>query len=207
MEIEDIGEFELDDMFEHASPRSDLQHTIDQILKIDHEEQQKKGALYLLNLKELCGLSQAAVDHIVNETQKVFEYTIGHIKAGVNECISKNGVEELPELANSLLVLKILLKDYSPPISKNLSTGRKWDVWYVIVYFCACVMGHFYICTRHVLYKCDLLPTLDEQSMYFQSEYMKLIGISVMPYRILLKLKLVQRFMIQNFLEISGKRF
>ena len=32
LEIEDIGEFELDDMFEHASPRSDLQHTIDRKL-------------------------------------------------------------------------------------------------------------------------------------------------------------------------------
>ena len=39
------------------------------------------------------------MDHIVNETQKVYEHTIGHIKAGVNECLSKNGVEELPELS------------------------------------------------------------------------------------------------------------
>ena len=32
---------------------SDLQHDVDQILGYDQEEQQKKGALFLLNLKEI----------------------------------------------------------------------------------------------------------------------------------------------------------
>ena len=39
--------------------RTYLQHAIDQIVESDVEEQQKKGSLYLLNLKEVHGLSDS----------------------------------------------------------------------------------------------------------------------------------------------------
>ena len=74
-----------------SEDRTSLQHAIDQILETDQEEQKKKGALFILNLKEIRCLSESAVGHVVKETQKVFKHTIGRIQAGVNECIAKNG--------------------------------------------------------------------------------------------------------------------
>ena len=87
-------------MLSAPGPRTDLQHTIDQLLQIDLEEQQKKGALYLLNLKEIRHLSQTAVDHVVKKTQDVFVHTIGHIKAGVHDCLSTHNIfsSDLPDL-------------------------------------------------------------------------------------------------------------
>lgn len=70
-------------MNEHS--QTDLQHVIDQILQTDGNEQQKKGALYILGLKEKCGLSESVVNHVIKETQKVFDHTIGRAKAGVDE--------------------------------------------------------------------------------------------------------------------------
>lgn len=44
----EFGHF-VDHMYENFErPRTDLQHTIDQILQLDDEEQRKKGALYIL---------------------------------------------------------------------------------------------------------------------------------------------------------------
>ncbi len=56
---------------------ANFQHTIDQLLGIDDEEQMKKSALFILNLKEIRGWSESAVDHIVIETQKLFNHTFG----------------------------------------------------------------------------------------------------------------------------------
>lgn len=77
-------------MNEHS--QTDLQHVIDQILQTDGNEQQKKGALYILGLKEKCGLSESVVNHVIKETQKVFDHTIGRAKAGVDECLSRASV-------------------------------------------------------------------------------------------------------------------
>ena len=75
-----------------CSRRTDLQHAIDQILQTDGIEQQKKGALYTLSLKVICGLSESAVNYVINENQKVFDHTIGRAKAGVHECVSRASV-------------------------------------------------------------------------------------------------------------------
>ena len=60
----------------------------------------KKGALYILNLKEIRCLSEAAVDHVVKETQKVFRHTFGRVRAGVNERLAQSGInpDEIPSL-------------------------------------------------------------------------------------------------------------
>jgi len=65
---------------EAISSEIELQHTIDHLLGTDDEEQLKKSALYILNLKEIRGLSEAAVDHIVKETQELFKHTFGRLK-------------------------------------------------------------------------------------------------------------------------------
>ena len=81
--------------------RTELQHAIDQITQKDEEEQQKKDALFILNLKEVRYLSESAVDHVIKEAQKVFRHTIGRIRAGVNECIANGGTDpsDMPALS------------------------------------------------------------------------------------------------------------
>lgn len=63
--------------FDEGEVQTSLQHAIDQVLERDQYIQQKKGTLFILNLKEIRFLSESAVDHVVKETQKVFEHTIG----------------------------------------------------------------------------------------------------------------------------------
>ena len=88
----------ITDEFEEPSGETltdpDLQHTVDNLLDIDHEVQQKKSALYLLNLKEVSGLSQSAVEHVVNETQHLFKHGVGRIRSGVNALLSENGFDQ-----------------------------------------------------------------------------------------------------------------
>lgn len=79
---------------------TDLQHAVHQILETDCGHQRKKSALYILSLKEVHGLSEAAVDHVLKETEKIFTHTVGRIRAGVNERIARSGTDpnEIPEL-------------------------------------------------------------------------------------------------------------
>ena len=49
--------------FNHGGEsESNLQHAVDQILEHDQEQQQKKGAMFLLNLKEIRCLSESTVE-------------------------------------------------------------------------------------------------------------------------------------------------
>lgn len=91
--------------------RSDLQHAVDQLLQTADEEQKKKAALYILNLKEIRGLSQVAIDNIVQETQKVFNHSFGRIKAGVDECLSRSSIVPDESLAADLDHLFVNAKD------------------------------------------------------------------------------------------------
>lgn len=77
-----------------------LRHTVDQLLEIDDVRQKEKAALYILNLKDVRGLSESAVQHVVKQTQAIFKHTLGRIQAGVDEHLSRNGidVEALPPL-------------------------------------------------------------------------------------------------------------
>lgn len=78
---------------QNSEDQLNLQHAIDQVLERDEHEQQKKDALFILSLKEVRFLSESAVDHVVKETQRLFKHTIGRVHAGVNECISKSGID------------------------------------------------------------------------------------------------------------------
>ncbi len=71
----------------------DMEHTISQILGTDALLQQKKSALHVLNLKEVHGLSEIAVQHVIHETQSIFSHTVHRIKAGVSEHLSRSGIE------------------------------------------------------------------------------------------------------------------
>lgn len=75
-----------------------LPSTISHLLGTDNILQKEKAALYILNFKDVRGLSESAVDHIVKETQAIFSHSIGRIQAGVNEHLSRNGIDMLPSL-------------------------------------------------------------------------------------------------------------
>ena len=70
-----------------------LQHAIHQITDTDSVEQKKKSALFILNLKDVCGLSESVIDKVIKETERVFGHTVGRLQAGVKECISKNSID------------------------------------------------------------------------------------------------------------------
>lgn len=100
----DIGVYEFNDEYEEDST---LQHAVNQLLEVDQEVQKKKGALFILNLKEVHCHSEASIEHIVRETQKIFRHTVGHIQAGVNECMTRSGIDpdgipNLPQFFNSI---------------------------------------------------------------------------------------------------------
>ena len=100
-EVEDDGGVhEYNDDCENSNEDFELQHAVNQLLEIDQDVQKKKGALFILNLKEVRCLSEASIEHIVKETQKMFKHTVGHIQAGVNECIARNGSnpDDVPNL-------------------------------------------------------------------------------------------------------------
>ena len=79
-----------------------LQHTVEQLLGTDELAQQKKSALYILNLKDVRGLSDSSVNYMLKQTQEIFQHSVGRIRAGVNERLARNGVdpEEIPDLSN-----------------------------------------------------------------------------------------------------------
>lgn len=79
-----------------------LQHTVDQLLATDQVTQQKKSALYVLNLKDIRCLSDSSVNYVLKQTQEMFQHSIGRIRAGVNERLSRNGIdpEGIPDLSN-----------------------------------------------------------------------------------------------------------
>ena len=59
----------------------------------DINSQQKASALFLLKMKEVFGLSQVALDGIVEESQKVFEHTLEKIRGDVLDKIIHAGVD------------------------------------------------------------------------------------------------------------------
>ena len=101
------------DYYADGSERSDLQHTVDQIMGTDHEEQKRKMALFMLNLKEIRCLSESAVQHVSKETEKVFRHTMGRVRAGVNECIARSGhnLDDIPNLNQVLSDVQHPFKD------------------------------------------------------------------------------------------------
>ena len=81
-----------------------LQHTVDQLLATDQVTQQTKSALYVLNLKNIRGLSVSFVNYVLKQMQEIFQHSIGCIQAGVNERLTRNGIdpEGIPNLSNFL---------------------------------------------------------------------------------------------------------
>lgn len=77
----------------------------------------KKRLLYTLNLKDVRGLSESAVAHVVKEMQTVFAHTMERIQAGVSEHQSRNGIdiEALPTLDDMFIEMKDPFKGLNTP--------------------------------------------------------------------------------------------
>lgn len=71
----------------------ELQHDVDQLLQTDSFQQKKKSSLFLLQLKEERGLSQAALNDVVRGSREVFQHSVGRIKAGVKQKLSTSGID------------------------------------------------------------------------------------------------------------------
>ena len=85
--------YDGNECFSDTMPNIELEHTISHLLGTDEELQKEKAALYILNLKEIHGLSESAVQHVVGETQAVFSHTFKRMKAGVGEHLSRSGID------------------------------------------------------------------------------------------------------------------
>lgn len=75
-----------------------MEHTVSMILGTDDLLQRKKSALYILNLKEIHGLSELAVKSVIHETQSLFSHTVERLKLAISENLSRSGVDEPPSI-------------------------------------------------------------------------------------------------------------
>lgn len=127
---DDEPPYELNEMDNGLSEESELQHAINQLLEIDQDVQRRKGALFILNLKEVRCLSESSIEHIVSETQKIFDHTIRHIKAGVNECIARSGHDpsNIPNLTNFFGSIEHPFNGLHSAFVRESSTEKNLDV-------------------------------------------------------------------------------
>ena len=56
-------------------------------------------------------MSESAVNFVIGEVQQVFGHTIGRVKAGVNECLSKSSLDVEESLTEDLEGLFSKVKD------------------------------------------------------------------------------------------------
>ncbi len=101
----------------YSHSESDQEHAINLLLGNDAEVQKKESALFLLHLKEGKGLSQSAVNEVVIASQKLFKHTMGRVKAGVKDCLSKNGL-----LSSDIVGLDNIFENVHDPFTGLTST-------------------------------------------------------------------------------------
>ena len=68
-------------------------HDVDILLHRDEHERKKKSSLFLMHLKEERMITQAAIQDVVSGCKKVFEHTVGHLKAAVYHKFSESGFD------------------------------------------------------------------------------------------------------------------
>ena len=71
----------------------DIQHTVHQLLGVEKQEQKKKSALFILYLKKIKCLSEAAVQVVISKCQEMIDYSTKRIEAGVNERLCAHGID------------------------------------------------------------------------------------------------------------------
>lgn len=128
--------------YEYRTADVDMQHTMSHLLGTDSLMQRKKSALYILNLKEIHGLSEVAVRNVIQETQLIFSHTVHRIKAGVSEHLSRSGIEAPSNLYE-------MFSDVSDPF-QGLHSTHLQERFYVE--HLDCIVRTFYIGATDSLY-------------------------------------------------------
>jgi hypothetical protein len=82
--------------------------------QIPRNQIKKSGALYLLNLQEVCRLPKATVDSVVANTRTIIEEVVSNLQGQVEKCLQDNdidvhavtGLENLLSTVSNLISLK-----------------------------------------------------------------------------------------------------
>lgn len=78
---------------ENSNDYTELQYTVDELLHNDSLVQKRKAALYILNLKDVHGLSESAIEHIIREANSMHLHTLGRIRAKISDHLSRNSID------------------------------------------------------------------------------------------------------------------
>ena len=95
-----LGEPKLDSLTLPAANAMDIQeengslldHTVHQLLGTDQNEQKKKSALFILELKEVRGLSEVAIKWVISGCNEMLCYNNKRLQAALFEQLSKHGI-------------------------------------------------------------------------------------------------------------------
>ena len=88
----DVQNPAFNDVLDLSIPSS-IAHDVNHLLHRDVFEQKKNSALFLLQLKEERMITQAAVNDVVSGCRKIYQYTLGHLKAGVEYKLAQAGID------------------------------------------------------------------------------------------------------------------
>ena len=68
-------------------------HAVNQLLQVDHHEQLKISSKFLMKLKDCRGMSQVAINDVVEGSQTIFSHTVSRLKAWVEEKLTQHGID------------------------------------------------------------------------------------------------------------------
>ena len=69
------------------------QPDLSRLLGTDVAAQKRSAALFLLKLKEICRLSQAAINDVVHEWGGIFSHTVQLMNSRIREVLSSSGID------------------------------------------------------------------------------------------------------------------
>ena len=95
--------------------------------QIPRNQIKKSGALYLLNLQEVCRLPKATVDSVVDNTRTIIEEVVSNLQGQVEKCLQDNDID-----VHAVTGLENLLSTENPGINvfENLDTDKKRVTYY-----------------------------------------------------------------------------
>ena len=115
----DHNDFPDEDAGEAGHHQSNDQIQTDQI--------KKSGALYLLNLQEVCRLPKTTVDNVVANTTTIIEEVVSNLKGQIEKCLQDNDID-----VHAVAGFENLLSMKNPSINvfEKLDTDKKRVTYY-----------------------------------------------------------------------------
>lgn len=109
----------------HSTSLEDLHHSISLLLGTDHYEQQRDSAKFLLKLREVNCVSQKTLLDVLSANQRLFDQTVGRVKAVVTERLNEAGIDY-----TNVHGLESAISELSSPY-EGLETIHKQDKYFV----------------------------------------------------------------------------